>query len=139
MTRRTSIPFPLELPGGAPGSGGGGGDGSTDEIVQKVPFSFTTPSPLVLQAVAPGNVLDRVSVLIQIPFDDPAATIEVGTTTTPALVFVPGTIILFGPLSGLTYEDLSLYEFTGSDFLILTISPGASTAGAGLLLYKLKP
>jgi hypothetical protein len=112
--------------------------GESGEIVAKVPFTFATPSPLVLQAVLPGNVLDRVSVLIQTPFNDPTATIQVGTTTDPDLVFVPGAIVLFGPLSGLTYEDLSLYEFTMSDLLILTISSGASTMGAGLLLYKMK-
>ena len=116
-----------------PGSSKGSG-----ETVASVTFTFATISPLVLQSVAAGNVLNRLSILIQTPFNDPAATLEVGTSADPSLVFNTSEIKLYGPLSGLTYDNSQLFEFTLADLLLLTLSPGASTMGAGLLLYKLK-
>lgn len=105
------------------------------EDVQKVSFAFNTGSPLILGVIAAGQVLDRASLLITTGFDDPASTIQFGTSGAPGLI------------SGLTdakpsavgqYEHVALIVFPVNDLLQLTISPGASTMGAGILLFKIK-
>jgi len=108
---------------------------STSERVENVHFTYTTGSPLVLQQVFPGQVLNRCTILLTTSFDDPAAFVQVGTTTTPSLVFSPAEVTL-GVVNN--YDQHALFEFSVMDFLQLTISPGASTQGAGLLLYKIK-
>lgn len=105
-----------------------------DETVGKIEFSFNTPSPVVLQAITAGQLLDRAAVLITTTFDDPAAYLEVGTSTTPNEIFGYGNIDL-GLLG--QYENRILLLFPMSDLLLLTINPGSSTKGAGILLYKI--
>lgn len=63
---------------------------ASGEIVRLVAFSFSTPSPLVLQAVGPSLVLNRAAILVTTPFDDAAATLRLGTTASPALVLDAG-------------------------------------------------
>jgi hypothetical protein len=105
------------------------------EDVQAVPFAFNTPSPMSLGGVLAGQMLNRAAVLIRTPFNDPAAFLKFGTNTSPDLVFGPtGT----GPAMTDQYEHVALVSFPINDILQLTISPGASTQGSGLLLYKIK-
>jgi hypothetical protein len=106
------------------------------EQVVPVPFLFNTPSPMLLQQVPAGSILNRCTILIAQPFDDHAAFLKLGTTATPDLVFGQSDVTL-GAL-GNCYDQSSLFQFSIMDFLQLTISPGASTQGAGLLLYKLR-
>lgn len=111
-------------------------DAISDPLVFKVPFSYTTTSPLVLQAVVAGQVLNRCTILITTAFDDPGAFITLGTTADPSLVFGASDARLSD--LGNNYDNSALFPFSVSDFLQLTISPGSSTQGAGLLLYKLR-
>lgn len=106
------------------------------EQVVPVPFLFNTTSPMLLQQVAAGSILNRCTILIAQPFDDPAARIMLGTSTTPSLVFGSADVSL-GSL-GSSFDQSALFQFSITDFFLLTISPGASTQGAGLLLYKLR-
>jgi hypothetical protein len=105
------------------------------ETVVRVPFSFDVASPLILQALTPGQVLNRAAIQVITPFSDPAARVKLGTTATPGLVFTDDDVEL--DLAE-QYESSVLFPFFVSDFLILTVSPGASTAGSGLLLYKIR-
>jgi hypothetical protein len=116
------------------GSEGPTGPTGPGETVGQVAFDFSTPSPLLLQTVTPGLVLNRCAIVIVTPFDDPAARIEVGTSANPSLVFAQGEVVAVAP--GNTFNNSSLYPFETNDFLLLTISPGASTQGSGILLYK---
>jgi hypothetical protein len=104
------------------------------ETVQ-VPFSFATPSPLVLQAVTPGQIVNRALVRIVVPFNDPAATIELGTSAAPGSILATSDINT--GLDG-QYETDVIVIFSVGDLLLLTLSPGASTQGSGMLLYKIK-
>lgn len=117
------------------GAGGGGGQG--DETVGWLPFAWNTPSPLVLQGVAAGQLLNRVSVLLIVPFngEDPPGTLEVGTLTTPDLVFTSADIDT--EVAAQTDSD-ALELFAANDTLILTIDPGDSSAGNGIILWKVK-
>lgn len=106
------------------------------ERVEKVAFAYNTPSPLVLQQVFPGQLLNRCAILLTTPFNDPAASVTLGTTTSPSLVMAAGEATL--TILGNTYDQSALFEFSIMDFFQLTISPGVATAGAGLLLYKMR-
>lgn len=111
------------------------GPNATGEDVQVVPFAFDTPSPMNLGPVLAGQVLDRASVLVSTPFDDPASFLRLGTVGSPDLIFGPaGTM----PSQAAQYEHVALVSFPADDTLRLVISPGASTQGSGLLLYKIK-
>ena len=115
----------------------GGPPAPDDEIVGRVDFSFDSASPIVLQTIAAGQLLDRAAVLITTTFDDPAAYVEVGTSSDPDGVFEEGDIDL-GVLGQYENRILLLFPaFPPSDLLLLTIHPGASTQGAGILLYKI--
>jgi hypothetical protein len=98
-----------------------------------VPFGPATPSPLVLQAVASGNVLVMARVVILSPFDDPAATCELGTSADPALSFATGESDLSSPG---TYSSDACLSFNTADQLRLSIFPGASVSGSALLVYS---
>lgn len=96
------------------------------------PFTFASGSPVVLQAVAPGQVVTRALFVVETAFNDPAAYVELGTTTTPSSVFAPGNVDL--AIEG-QYETDLLTTFTIPDVFILTLSPGASTEGTGSVYY----
>ena len=121
---------------GATGATGPAGSGTGGETVGQVAFDFNTPSPVLLQAVSSGLVLNRCTIIIVTPFDDPTASIEVGTSADPSLIFAPGEVA--AGFTGNTFGNSTLYPFTTNDFLLLTLSPGASTQGSGILLYKAK-
>lgn len=118
---------------GAAGATGATGT-SSDETVGKVPFTFSGGT-MLLQALVPGNLLDRAAILIETPFDDPAASVTLGTSTLPGLVFAPGDVDVTFPA---TYDDSALFPFNIPDLLVLSIHPGSSTQGSGILLYKLR-
>jgi hypothetical protein len=105
------------------------------EDVQAVRFSFDTPSPMSLGAVLSGQILNRAALLISTPFDDPSSFLQFGTSTSPNLIFGPSGA---KPSMADQYEHIALVTFPIDDILQLVISPGASTQGAGLLLYKIK-
>jgi hypothetical protein len=104
------------------------------ETVQ-VPFNFATPSPLVLQTVAPGQVINRSLIRIVVPFNDPAATIELGVSAAPGEILSSSDTN--ATLDG-QYENDAVAIFSVGDLLLLTINPGSSTQGSGMLLYKIK-
>lgn len=105
------------------------------ENIVAVPFLFSTPSPLVLAALVPGQILDRACVLVQTAFDGAAPQISLGTFADP-----DAALPAFGvdPRAVGQYENDQLLPITTPDFLILTIAPSGSTQGTGLLFYRLK-
>jgi len=129
----------LIAPGGAPtvittdginyykstGSASGG-------IALTAPFTYATSSPEVVQAVVPGQLITRAVVVIETAFDDPAASVTVGTTANPDLIFGPGDI---STNTTDQYQEQDITPFNANDFLIITITPGTSTQGAGILYY----
>ena len=115
-----------------PSSGGSGGN-SDDVLV--VPFTYATGSPLVLQAVTAGQIIDRAVLILTTAFDDPAATLQVGTTGTPSLILAPGEVDVS---KNDQYGTDVITTIALNDILILTITPGVSTHGAGKLFYRIK-
>ncbi len=100
-----------------------------------VAFAFGTASPLTLQALAAGAVVEFALVVIETVFDDPTATLKVGTVATPDLVL--GTGEIKATAIGQYASDIA-HEVAVPEFLKLTISPGASTQGAGHVLFRVR-
>jgi len=105
--------------------GGGGG-------ALKAPFTYTTASPFLIQAVTAGQLITRATLVLTQSFNDPAATIGLGTTADPNLIFAPGDV---DADTTSQYDNEGLVVFPSNDYFILTLSPGASTQGAGVLYY----
>lgn len=102
---------------------------------QVVNFNYLTTSPLLLQAVLSGQAIDRALIVIVTPFDGVGASVNMGTTGSPNLIFAPGEVTV-----GVAdqYSTDAFTQFTINDFLNLVITPSGSTQGAGVLFYRLK-
>jgi hypothetical protein len=121
-----AIAIPPVNPPLPPGSG---------ETVVAVPFTYQTPSPLLLGAIHAGQILNRASLLIQTPFNGSGPQVLFGTSTNPSLY-----LACQGPSSpgfSVQYEDAEISLTPSADILLLTLTVPAATQGAGVLLYKL--
>jgi hypothetical protein len=105
------------------------------EIASTVAFSFTTGT-LVLGAIAAGARFTRAAVVIDVAFDDPGASIQLGTSASPGLLLDVGSS---RPSNPGQYDSDALVVVPAPDVLVLTVSAGTSTHGVGLLLYKVLP
>jgi hypothetical protein len=112
--------------------GGGGGGGN---VPKTVTFSYSTPSPLVIQAVTSGQIFYEAVIAIITAFNDPSTTLQLGTTATPNLIFG---ITDINAMAIDQYINEAVFTISSNDFLILTISPGASIQGIGTLYYWIK-
>lgn len=122
------MPF-LEI---QPGSGGGGG--GVPQIVV-VPFDFSTASPLVVQAITTGQLVKSATIRIDTVFDDATATLALGTTSSPSLFLATNENV---PTQLGDYESIPNYSVTANENIELTITPGASTQGAGVVIIDLR-
>jgi hypothetical protein len=104
----------------------------SDVVEQKVAFTFTSATVL-LQQVFGGDLVDTAWIRIDVPFDDPTATVVLGVTADTGLIFELGNVDV--SVAGQTTNQ-AVTEFAVMDFLQLVVSPAASTQGAGLLVYR---
>ncbi len=105
------------------------------EIVAQFAFTFTTASPHNLGAIAAGSTFNRAVVLVTTAFDDPSATLTLGPSGSPAALLGATD----SKLSQLGQYESEALVIAGPDFLQLTLNPGASTQGAGLIFWKVLP
>lgn len=110
---------------------------STAPQLLSVAFAFNTASPLLLVPVFAGGIMARAQIQITTAFNDPAATLLLGTSASPSLVMGAADS---DPSVVDSYDQSTMLTFPGpgADKLQLTISPGASTQGAGILYYELR-
>lgn len=108
---------------------------STAPQLLSTPFAFNTPSPLILVPVSPGGVIARAQIQITTLFDDPIASLLLGTAANPSLVM---SATDSDPHIVNAYDVSTMVTFPATDILQLTINPGASTQGAGTLYYELR-
>lgn len=99
------------------------------------PFAFNSVSPFVITTVLPGEIIDSAEIKILTVFDDPSATLQLGTPTSPNLVFAvneldPTILAQFG-----TEDNIPI---SISQTLQLLIVPGISTQGLGEYLVRIK-
>jgi hypothetical protein len=110
---------------------GGTGGGGT-----RVNFAFTSPSPMVLGVLPASALVNLSQIVIETPFDDPAAVVLFGLASDPSLFFGVGDS--FPSVAGQFKSSISL-GVSVTDILLLTIHPGTSTRGNGYLLYTMAP
>jgi len=100
-----------------------------------IPFAYNTASPLTIAAVVNGEAVIDSEIVIETPFDDVAAVLDLGTVASPSALI---------PAADNDPQNLGNYgsdeniNFTGPETVRLTISPGASTQGSGYVLVILK-
>jgi len=103
----------------------------TDAGSTEVSFNYGDATPKNLVLVPANTVVTGVSIIILTPFDDPASTLSVGDAgdvqrllaTTDNSTSVAG-----------TYSTEPAYKYTMSTQLTLSISPGTSTVGSGIVI-----
>jgi hypothetical protein len=99
----------------------------------KVPFNFDTVSPRNI-AVVPGNaVVSEVNIVINIPFNDPTATVEVGTVANLTQLVTANDVTT--NIAG-TYVTMPGTIYLSDTHIILTINPGSSSTGNGMLIIN---
>lgn len=101
----------------------------------EVPFTFATASPLDVTPILASDVIDRIGIVISTAFDDPSATLRLGTVGSPG--FFLDTNQNDATTVG-QYESDLITASPGTTTVRLTIQPLASTQGAGLVIYKLR-
>ncbi len=114
------------------GGGGGGADPNAEEI-RTFPFSYNSSSPVTIIAIPAGARILDVGIQITTAFDDPAATLKIGDfTVTDRLMLVSENV----PDEVGEYEAHHPYQYVGVDNILLTIAPGISTQGAGIVYIE---
>jgi len=110
------------------------GTGGTHTERVRVDFTFATPSPISVTGLNAGDALVRIGLRYTTTFDDPAATVEVGDTGTADLYL---TAVQSAPTLGGLYLNENYEDIPAPDTLTVTLTPGASTQGAGFFVFDL--
>jgi len=100
-----------------------------------VRFQYNSISPFILVNLQANDVIDKTEVTIFDEFDDPAATLEVGTVANPGLILSTDEIV---PQEKNTFRNEENYEVLINEILRLNITPGASTKGNGVVLFTIR-
>lgn len=98
-----------------------------NELVVSVAFTFAS-GYVVLGGLLAGSVINRTAVRVDASLN-PGATLSFGITANPNLFSFP--LDAAGQ-----FEDDSLFTLPTTDLLVMTVSPNASSAGGGILFYK---
>ena len=112
-----------------------GGGGSTDVEVIYLPFVYTDASPKFLAALSPNDIVMNCEVIIIQAFDDPNATLTVGT---PAINDAEMGADDISPNFAFPYGTDNNYIATVGETLNLYITPGSSMMGSGYVLLTVK-
>ncbi len=107
----------------------------TGPIAQFMYYTFATASPAVVLAVKAGSTIDAIQLDVSTAFDDAAATIEVGITAAPGAIM---SSTQNDPTEVALYVTNLPYFVLADTNLILTLTPGTSTQGAGYIIAKIR-
>jgi hypothetical protein len=110
---------------------------STAPQLLSMSFAFNTASPIILVPVFIGGIMARAQIQITTAFNDPTATLLLGTSANPSFVMGPADSDP-GVVDSYDQSTMMTFPGPGPDKLQLTINPGASTQGAGILYYELR-
>ena len=99
----------------------------------KVPFAFDTASPTNIAVIPANAVVSEINIVITVPFDDPNATLEVGTVANLTQLVNANDVLT--EVAG-TYVTMPGQIYLSDTHVIMTINPGISTTGAGMLIIN---
>lgn len=97
----------------------------------KVPFTYNNPSPKNVAIVPANAVVSQVDVIITTPFNDANATLSLGTVANTSLLL--NTTDSKPNIAG-TYAAMPGQLFLSDTWAVLTINPGSSTTGSGMIV-----
>lgn len=109
--------------------------GGAGTLPQEVSFEFDTASPLTIFNLLSNDLIDKSEVTITEPFDDPSATLELGTVANPDLIF--STSQIDAQAVGDYVCDKNI-KITTNETMRLNINPGSSTQGKGFVLITIR-
>jgi hypothetical protein len=97
----------------------------------KVPFQFNNVSPKNVAVIPANAVVSAVDVIVTTAFDDNAATLSMGTMANANLLLnsVDSKANIVG-----TYAAMPGQLFLSDTWVVLTITPGSSTTGSGMIV-----
>lgn len=113
-----------------------GGGGSTPDYVEEIktfPFAFNSGSPLVVLAIPTGARIIKCGIQITTVFDDASATLKVGDSV------VDDRLMQIGendPTTLASWEAHHPHQYGSMTNILLTIAPGISTQGAGVVYIE---
>jgi len=114
---------------------GGGMAASGNEEALTIDFAFGDVSPKIVGILNPGDIVINSELDIITPFNDPAASLALGT------IAVPGRFLGTNesqPDVGGNYVNQSNFPMTVAEQCRLTISPGTSTQGIGRVVVTVR-
>ena len=117
---------------GTPGPKGDKGDPGTSSFI-KVSFTFTNTPSIIILSVVDGDCIVDSEIVIETPFDDPAATLSLGSVANNSLIL---STIENRPTIADNYGNEENFKFAISEQIRLYINAGASTQGAGYILIS---
>lgn len=100
-----------------------------------IPFNYGDATPKNLTIAPANSVITSVSIVMVTAFDDPTATLTIGDSGDPDRLMEATDSIANS--TGI-YTTEPVYKYGANTQLTLTISPGVSTVGAGLVLINYK-
>jgi len=106
--------------------------GAEGSATIKHAFAFNSASPIDVTPLSAGDTVIECFLKFTQAFDDPAATVSVGTVANPNIYMAPADSD--PSVAGAVYESCPVEELTAPEELTLTISPGTSTQGQGFLV-----
>lgn len=95
-------------------------------------FAFNSASPFEITGLVPGDMVVQVFLRYTTAFDDPAATVSVGTDSAPTLYL--DTTDTDPSLADSIYTVTTMEEVALVENAVITINPAGSTIGAGTVV-----
>lgn len=114
---------------------GGSASVSGNEEAIKAEYDFSSPSPVIVGNLNIGDIILNTELEVDTEFDDPAATLAVGT------IAVPGRFLGINenqPSVAKTYANPANFSITAAEQCRLTVNPGVSTQGAGRVVLTVR-
>lgn len=100
-----------------------------------VPFQYDSVSPFIIVPLKAGDIVDKIELTIEQVFDDPAATLKVGTAANLEKFLKTSDIAVTKLNTHINEENI---RSAINETMILTIAPGASTQGSGVVIYTIR-
>ena len=100
---------------------------------ETIPFAYGDATPKTLTTVPANAVITEVSIVMLTPFSDATGTLSIGDSGNIQRLLATTDV---APSVAGTYTVDPAYKYASSTQLILTINPGTSTVGNGLILIN---
>lgn len=116
-----------------------------DSGVEEFMFAYGDATPKYLYTIKANRVIEYVQIIINYPFDDPTTTLEVGVANPGSPLSYDYDVLMSAdenfPTEVGTYESSTVTTYPDDTDIYLTISPGSSTEGWGVvrIVYQKRP